>query len=97
MRRTRALLGRWIRVLPLAGVALCGCASMSEADCRGSNWYALGERDALVFGLRPQIDQYAHQCASFGVTPDEREYLSGWSVGDRERAVRMLGGVCCNR
>ena len=93
----RALRGRWIKALPVLCVALSGCASMSEPDCRASNWYQLGERDALIFGLRPQIDQYAHQCARFGAMPDEKEYLSGWWVGDRERAVRMLGGVCCNR
>lgn len=86
-RRTRA----WL----LAGVLLTGCASMSGEDCRAVNWYELGEREALIYGLRPQIDQYAHQCSRFGVQPDERQYLAGWFVGDRERAVRMLGGVCC--
>ena len=70
---------------------------MDDNVCQTTDWYALGERDALVYGLQPRIDQYAHQCGKQGVQPPEKEYLAGWFVGDRERAVRMLGGVCCSR
>ena len=38
-------------------VILCalfaGCAPMSESECRGSNWYARGEQDALT-GSQPR-------------------------------------------
>jgi hypothetical protein len=68
---------------------------MSDAECRGANWYGLGERDALVYGLRPQIDQYGQQCGKHGVQPSEKDYLAGWFDGDRERAVRMSGSECC--
>jgi len=88
MSRSRSL-------LLAASVLLAGCAGLTEQECRTANWYELGERDALVYGLRPRIDQYAHQCQKFAVQPAEGEYLSGWTVGDRERAVRTLGGVCC--
>ena len=70
---------------------------MTEQECRSANWYELGERDALIYGQQPRIDQYAFQCQRFGVQPAEKDYISGWTVGDRERAVRMLGGVCCSR
>jgi hypothetical protein len=67
-----------------------------DADaCRSGDWYAVGERDALIYGMRPRIDQYAHQCAAHGVQPDEKRYLAGWFDGDRERAVRMSGSECC--
>lgn len=87
---------RALRVsLLAAAAALAGaCAPMSDADCRGTDWYALGERDALIYGLRPQIDQYAYQCSRYGVQPGEKEYLVGWSEGQQERGIRM-GGDCC--
>ena len=88
MSRSRSL-------LLAASVLLAGCAGLTEQECRTASWYELGERDALVYGLRPRIDQYAHQCQKFAVQPAEGEYLSGWTAGDRERAVRTLGGVCC--
>lgn len=69
---------------------------MSDSTCRSADWYALGERDALVYGLQPWITQYAQACSRYGVQPAEKEYLAGWFDGDRERAVRMLGGVCCS-
>jgi hypothetical protein len=75
--------------------SLAGCAGMDANTCRGTDWYSLGERDALVYGLRPQIDVYAHQCTRHGVQPAEKEYLAGWFDGDRERAVRMSGSECC--
>jgi hypothetical protein len=84
----------WISLL-LASALLSGCAAMSDAECRGANWYALGERDALIYGQRPQIDQYAYQCSRYGVQPPEADYMAGWIVGDRERAIRMSGSECC--
>jgi hypothetical protein len=81
--------------LLVTSALLAGCASMSDAECRSANWYALGERDALLYGMRPQIDQYAHQCSRYGVQPPEADYMAGWIVGDRERAIRMSGSECC--
>ena len=68
---------------------------MSDSECRSANWYGLGERDALIYGLRPQIDQYVQQCDKYGVQASEKDYLAGWFDGDRERAIRMSGSECC--
>lgn len=70
---------------------LAGCAGMSDTECRTADWYALGERDGLVYGLRPQVDQYAAQCGKYGVQPAQKEYLAGWFYGERERGIRMGG------
>lgn len=84
-----------VRALLIAAFVLAGgCAGMTESQCRGTNWYELGERDALIYGLRPQIEIYAHQCARYGVQPAEKEYLAGWFVGDRERAIRVTSDCC---
>ena len=84
--------GRFLRrTSALVLVGLAGCAAMGEQECRSANWYDLGERDALVYGLRPQLDQYAAQCGRHGIQPAEKEYLTGWFYGERERDRRISG------
>ena len=54
------------------------------------------KREALVYGLRPQIDQYAHQCSKHGVQVPETDYMAGWLVGNGERIRRAAGEGCCS-
>ncbi len=86
---------RWTRAVLLACALLSGCVSMSEQECRTTSWSERGEQDALTYGLRPRIDQFAYQCRKFGVQPDEKEYLAGWQVGNWERSIRVSGSECC--
>ena len=83
----------WISIA-LAALA-AGCAQMTEAQCRSANWYQVGLRDGDVYGLRPQIDQYAHQCRAFGIAAEEPTYMAGWVDGYREYLIRMNGSECC--
>jgi uncharacterized protein DUF2799 len=75
-------------------IALCalaaGCASMSESQCRATNWYNQGEQDGQL-GFQAKIDQYAYQCRQFGVQPAEKEYLAGWAYGYSEYNTRVSG------
>ena len=84
--RTRGAIG--------ACALLAGCAAMSEPQCRSTDWYQLGYRDGDVYGLRPQIDQYAYQCRAW-VQASEGDYLRGWVEGYREWAIRVSGSECC--
>jgi Protein of unknown function (DUF2799) len=90
MRPTSATRSRPTSGLLLA-LLLSGCAALGESECRTTNWYELGERDALSFGLRPQFDQYAYQCSRHGVQASEQEYMAGWVVGNDLRWRRMGG------
>lgn len=68
-------------------VLLAGCAGMSEAECRGANWYDVGWRDAR-FKLQSQDTLYVQQCARYGVTIDVARYAQGhregrWEFPDR--------------
>ena len=72
-----------MRCLALSGLLLAACTT-PESDCRTSDWYTLGERDAR-FGLRPQIELYAAQCSRYQVRPAERDYLEGWASGYSEK------------
>ncbi len=84
----------WIRAVALSSLLVCGCAAMSESECRSADWYQLGYRDADPYGLRPQIDLYAHQCRAW-VHASESEYMRGWIDGYREWNTRVSGSECC--
>ena len=75
-----------VRTLALS-LLIAGCASLTEGDCRTSNWYALGERDAMA-GLPPRTDQYSAQC---GARVAEASYMEGWQVGYTEWNRRVSG------
>jgi hypothetical protein len=75
-------------------LAVAGCASMSENACRSADWYQLGYRDGDIYGLRPQIDQYAYQCRPW-VQVAETDYMRGWTEGYRENRIRASGSECC--
>jgi uncharacterized protein DUF2799 len=68
----------------------CAAATLTENECRGSNWYARGEQDALM-GNRPQIDRYSEQCTRFGAAPSEEDYMNGWAAGYGEWNRRVSG------
>lgn len=77
-----------MRALTLLLLLLGGCAGLSDADCRGMDWYRLGRRDGEVYGSRAAIDQYRYQCAAYGVAPDEAAYALGWDDGNMEYRQR---------
>jgi hypothetical protein len=85
----------WTRAVLLACALLSGCASMTETQCRSADWYQLGYRDGDVYGLRPQIDQYAYQCRAW-VQASEGDYLRGWVDGYREFTRRVHASDCCS-
>lgn len=75
---------------PLAALALlAGCAGMSDADCRGANWYDVGYRDAR-YKLQSQAAVYEQQCARYGVKVDSARYEQGLSEGRYDFPDRMM-------
>lgn len=71
----------------MLGALLCGCASLSELDCRMTDWYEAGFRDA-IFGLQRQEGFYEHECAPHGVKVDVTRYVQGWNEGRYEADYR---------
>ena len=70
-------------LLPILILLASGCASMTENECRATDWAQLGERDGIS-GNRPRIDQYAYQCNQYSVRAAEKDYMDGWWVGNAE-------------
>ena len=72
-------------------IGLCAlgaaCASMSEDECRTTNWYQRGEQDG-VRGLQPQLDLYSGQCSRHRIQPSAQEYMDGWHSGAFEHFKR---------
>jgi hypothetical protein len=78
------------------GLLAGGCMTMTDSECRGANWYEIGEREALIYGLRPQIEIYEHLCQQHGLHASEKDYMAGWNVGQGERIRRGAGEGCCS-
>jgi len=72
-----------------AGALVAGCANYSAEQCSSANWYSIGQQDAYLYGLQPQVHAIAYKCQEFGVRVPEQDYMNGWRAGDRERAMRM--------
>lgn len=74
----------------LAALALlAGCAGMSDADCRGANWYDVGYRDAR-YKLQSQAAVYEQQCARYGAKVDSARYEQGLREGRYDFPDRMM-------
>jgi hypothetical protein len=79
-----------IRAALLALLASCAACSVSEAECRGMNWYQLGYSDG--WGGHPQqIMRLTGLCARHGVRAAQADYVEGWAIGHdaRERLKTM--------
>jgi hypothetical protein len=60
---------------------LGGCATLSEGECRSSDWYDIGFRDGRLGEPQDRISRHAGACAEHGVTPDRGRYLEGREAG----------------
>ena len=76
----------------LAVLVLAGCASLTEAECRGdaAQWQWLGEYDA-VQGDQPWIEAYAEVCGRYNVAVREDDYMKGWEIGHANFERRVQG------
>lgn len=62
-------------------LSLGGCATLSEEECRFSDWYDLGYRDGRQGRPADRISEHAQACGEHGVRPDRDRYLSGHQDG----------------
>lgn len=79
-------------LIAAAAFAVSACAGFDVAECRGADWYDLGFRDA-IFGLQPQDEVYASNCAPHGLKPDAARYAQGWREGKWEADQRRSESV----
>ncbi len=84
MRKRSIRSGAHAALFTLVAMALSGCATMSEEQCKGANWAALGQSDARD-GDMPQFGaDRVKSCAEKGVRGNLAEWQRGWEMGRRE-------------
>ncbi|MBH1963864.1 MAG: DUF2799 domain-containing protein [Comamonadaceae bacterium] len=87
MMHSRVRAGMGAVGLVLGALLLSGCASMSEEQCRGANWAALGHSDARDGDMPDFGAQRVQSCAEKGVRGNLSEWQRGWEQGRREVCV----------
>lgn len=61
-------------------LALSGCSSISEEECRLGDWYQMGLADGQK-GKKNYSAIYSEECAEYGVTVDLKSYQEGRREG----------------
>jgi hypothetical protein len=90
-------------VIPL--LALAACATLSEDECRGGDWYRIGTSDGAEGRRADFILQHAKACNKFGIRPNQTQWLRGREDGlpfyctpakafDEGRRGQHLSPVC---
>lgn len=71
------------RRLPVlaAALALAGCATLNESECRTVDWFQLGARDGSDGAARTRIEEHRQACAEFGLAADDAAWLQGYQAG----------------
>jgi hypothetical protein len=75
----------------LAVLQLAGCASISESECKLSDWRAVGYEDGSQGRPTDSFGRYRKNCAEHGVAPDFQAYQSGREAGLREYCQESRG------
>lgn len=80
-------------------VALAGCASLSESQCRDARWGEIGRADGRSGAPLSRLADHAEACAKVGVVPDEPLWRAGredgllqYCTAANGRAVGARGG-----
>lgn len=77
---------RAVLLATLALAALSGCATLSESECRMSDWFDVGFRDGRQGYPQDRINEHVKACAEHGTSPERERYLDGHFSG--------LGSYC---
>jgi hypothetical protein len=91
--------------LALMSLALGGCATLNEGECRTVEWKTIGYEDGTKGYSGDRIAQHRKACAKYGISPDLSAYQNGRDTGLREycrpangfrtgAAGRSYGGIC---
>jgi hypothetical protein len=70
-----------VTALLLVLASLGGCASLSESECRMSDWYDIGFRDGRHGQPPDRINEHVKACAKHGTSPERERYLDGHFAG----------------
>jgi len=72
-------------LIPLVagGLALAGCATISQEACLQGDWTGIGFKDGQAGYPQSRLDDHAKACAKSGVSPDPAPYFAARAQGLR--------------
>lgn len=73
--------GRVAASLLAGALALAGCASLSESQCRDARWGEIGRADGRSGEPLSRLAEHTQACAKVGVVPDEPLWRAGREAG----------------
>ncbi|MFU8822501.1 MAG: DUF2799 domain-containing protein [Gammaproteobacteria bacterium] len=82
--------------IALALIALAGCASISEDECRAIDWRTVGYEDGATGQGVERLSSRRQACARHGVVPDLDAYPDSDSSVYRFSAVSRRSAVYSN-
>ncbi|HEX6707798.1 MAG TPA: DUF2799 domain-containing protein [Albitalea sp.] len=82
---------RTVLALIVAVLALAGCASMSESECKTADWYRKGLADGTAGRSDDTLARHHEACAKVGVAPNVAQWRRGWEEGLRSFCVPAVG------
>lgn len=65
----------------ISGLALGGCATISEDECAAGNWTDIGYRDGNNGADRTKLSSIVETCGEYGQSVDRTAYLQGFERG----------------
>lgn len=77
--------------LAVAALSLQGCASLSEDECRATDWWTMGQKDGTLGLPSTAIAEHRDACAEHGVAPDRSAYEEGRQSGLMVYCTRFSG------
>lgn len=72
---------RLFPILALSLFSLAGCASLSEEECQITDWYKLGQGDALEGYPDGRLQDHIKACQRYDIAPDTKLYAEGRQIG----------------
>ena len=76
VRARAALAGGLVAIL-----AVAGCAGLSEKECRGGDWEAIGQADGARGAPGDMLERHRKACARHDVQPVEAAWRAGYAKG----------------
>lgn len=70
-----------VSVVALCAIALNGCATLNESQCRSADWYQLGTRDGSEGYARNRLESHREACSEFGLVADDAAWRQGYEDG----------------
>lgn len=73
------------------GLALSGCASLSEEDCKIGDWQGIGVVDGKAGYTSDKLNEHTKACSKYNIAPDVNAYMAGRTIGLQSYCTPISG------